>query len=466
MTPKLNRYIPTSIINFIENKLHIYIKWSNDLSSKIYYLDNEGLIIICDIILRIAGSRDIDNNNLVEIQTKSFHNILHNDYSLYLDYLIQEKIVITDNFYIPGEKSTSYKLNEDFIDDLKSITMDNKTFIKRTIKVINETDTKLKISTKHKNNFKNDFRIDFVSAWNYLTNCYINKIPDKKGRILSKYTRAILQRKLLEINDRQLFISRSPSNGRITTNLSILNGDYKKFILGYDYSLDIVSSQPSMLNIFINLIKELKGQKSPNTNTYSYLSYEYRIIEKTLGKIDGTRFLEGLKSIKLPSKIELDLWKKLCENDDIYIYFASEIFKLTGNKITRAEAKQIFIIVIYSSSKSHNEYKKIFSVIFPSIYKFLNDIKSIAKIKRSHKMLPILLQGTESFMWIEMILPELDRLDIKYHFIHDSIIIQKKDFDRAYLKIKEQFFISGLNAQIDTVDIRTDKKIKEMNDKD
>ena len=127
----------------------------------------------------MAGSRDIDRNNLVQIQTNSFHNILHNDYSLYLDYLIQEKVVITDNFYIPGEKSMSYKLNEDFVDDLTSIAMENKTYLNRTIKAINETDTKLKVSTKHKNNFKNDFKIDFIAAWNYLTNCYVNQIPDK-----------------------------------------------------------------------------------------------------------------------------------------------------------------------------------------------------------------------------------------------------------------------------------------------
>lgn len=69
MKTKLNRYIPVSIKNFIDNKLHVYIKWNKDLSSKIYSLDKEGLIVICDTILRMAGSRDIDRNNLVQIQT-------------------------------------------------------------------------------------------------------------------------------------------------------------------------------------------------------------------------------------------------------------------------------------------------------------------------------------------------------------------------------------------------------------
>ncbi len=221
--PVLNRYIPKEINNFINNRLHIFVKWNKDLSSTIYSLNKEELIIICDLILRIAGSRDIDDNNLVQIQTKSFHNILQNNYSLYLDYLIEEKIVITDNFYVPGEKSKSYKLNEDYISDLVSIKMENKTYLNRTIKIINQTDSRLKISSKHKLNFNKDFKIDFEAAWQYSVNSYINQVPDKKGRILNQYTNIILQRKLLEINDRQLFISRSSSNGRITTNLSIFS---------------------------------------------------------------------------------------------------------------------------------------------------------------------------------------------------------------------------------------------------
>ena len=458
---KLNRYIPDSIKKFIDNRLHIYIKWGKDLSSNIYRLDKEGLIVICDTILRVAGTRDCDSNNYTEIQSTFFHKILHNDYSLYLDYLIDEKIVISDGSYIAGIKSISYKLNEDYVDDIVSIQMENRTMFNRTIKAINETDSKLKVSKKHIDTFKKSFKIDFVKAWQHLSYNYINQVPDKKGRVLNKYTNAIIQRKLLEINDNQLFINRSATNGRITTNLSVLNYDYKQFILGYDYSLDIVSSQPSMLVLFVNLLMEIQGKKRPS-DFYStlYLSYEYRIIQKILGKTDGPRFIEKLKSVKLPSEKEMILWKNLCEKSDIYIYFRDKINEITGEKLSRTEVKQIFITTMYSNSRTSNKYKKLFSIVFPSIYKFFNDIKNMANIKRSHKMLPLLLQGTESFIWVERILPELDRMDIKYHFIHDSIIIEKQNYERSRIKIMEQFYIYGLDAQISTEDIKTNEKIK------
>ena len=106
--------------------------------------------------------------------------------------------------------------------------------------------------------------------------------------MINKYTKAILERKLLEIKDKQLFISRNGVNGRITTNLSLLNHDFKQFITGYDCNLDICASQPSMLIMFINLIKELKGLRAPRSNSisYSYLSYVCKIITKNLGNID------------------------------------------------------------------------------------------------------------------------------------------------------------------------------------
>lgn len=453
---RVKRYIPNLVKEFIDRRLHVFVKWKKDLSSEIWNLDKEGLIIVCDTILRIAGSREITTKNFVEIGTSSFHNILHNNYSIYLDYLIEEKIVISDNFYIPGEKSISYKINEDYVDDIVSIDMSNEKYINKTIKLINSTDTKLRVSKKHKDNFKKDFKIDFIEAWNYLTRTSVNNIPDKKGRILNKYTKAILQRKLLEINDNQLFISRSATNGRITTNLSILNSDYKQFISGYKWSLDVVASQPSMLNIFIDLIMEIQGSKLTNSISYScsYLSYEYQIIINNLGKIDGTRFIENLKNLKLPLKNELNLWRNLCENGDIYEFFSSEVFRITGEKISRSEAKQIFIIVLYSPSKSTSEYKKLFSGIFPSIYKFLNNIKSLSGGKRSHRMLPILLQATESFIWIESILPKLDDSNIKYHFIHDSVIIKEGDLEMVEGIIKEQFYISGFRAQVSIENIK------------
>ena len=457
----VRRYIPDGVDEFLKERKHIHTKWNKDLSSEIYELDYEGLVIACDTILRIAGNRETDNNNFVEIASKDFHKILHHNYKLYLDYLIESKIIISDNQYIPGEKSIGYRINEDFINiNLNSININNKLFNKRTLAAIAKSDSKLKVTSSHSKNYLKSFKIDYDNAIEYLNHCYFNGIEDHKHRVLNKYTRNVLQHKLLQIRDGQLWINRSTSNGRINSNLSSLNGNYKKFIVGYDISMDIVSSQPLLINVLINQIKNIQVKEEVSSSSLlSLLSYECKTLSKSIGTLETKGVIEGLKNIKLPSKEEEMKWKSLCESGQLYEYFQSIIFDKTGNKLKRSDAKQIVITTMYSTSIINNEWKKLFSATFPSIYKFLSDIKKMLKIKRSHRLLPLMMQSIESYIWCENILPELDRMKITYLFIHDSVIVKEEDLDRTELKIMETYFLFGVNAKIDKTDIKTEKKI-------
>lgn len=454
---KVKRYIPTGINDFLKSKKHFYIKWNKDLSSEIYELDYDGLVIICDTILRISGNRDINGNNFVEIGSDSFHKILHNSYKLYLDYLIQSGIIISDNQYIIGEKSIGYKINEDYIgdDDLLSVDINNDIFNRRSIAAIAKSDSKLKVSKQHSSNYLKTFKLDYESAANYMYNCYFNSIPDHKCRLLNKYTKNILQHKLLQIKDGQLWINRSTTNGRINSNLSSLNGNYKKFIIGYDISMDIISSQPLLLSVLINQIKNIQDKSETTShNLISLLSYEYKTLSKTIGKSELVKLTEGLKTIKLPSREEQKSWKLLCENGQLYEYFQQIILEKINKRLSRSEAKEIVISTMYSNSILNTEYKKMFSSAFPSIYKFLSDFKKILKIKRSHRILPLIMQSIESYIWCERILPELDKMKVPYLFIHDSIIIKECDLDRSELKIMETYYLFGVNSRIKKESIR------------
>jgi hypothetical protein len=450
----VKRYIPEKIDDYLKNHPHIFIKWNKDLSSEIIQLDYEGLVIACDTILRVSGSRDIDKNNFCEIQTDCFHKILQNDYKLYLDYLIDKKIIISDNWYIPGEKSISYKINEKFLSELNDINIDNKLFSKRTLNAL-KTQEKLKVSKDHRNNYLKTFKIDYKSAVNYLNHCYENRVSDKKGRVLNDYTRALLKHKLMQIRDGQLWINRSNTNGRINSNLTTLNGDYKQFIIGYSSSFDVVSSQPCLLNIFLDMLKYIQG-KSGSNNSYlsSLLSYEYKIILKNLPKPLSTRFIDELKNVKLPFESELVKYKKWCESGLLYENFAQEVYEVTGDKkwrrsdASRQLSKDVFWSILYSSNSNNNEFKLLFSKIFPSIYNFICKIKSLIKMKRAHRMFPILMQGVESFIWVENILPRLDELKIPYLFIHDSVLTKDEYKDRVELVILEKFFMYKLSPKL------------------
>jgi len=203
--------------------------------------------------------------------------------------------------------------------------------------------------------------------------------------------------------------------------------------------------------LFIDYVAGLSGQLSKvydlnsssaglyNLHLTSLSSYEYKIIQKNLSKSNQVRFIEDLESMKLPSKNEIKLWKELCQKGQIYEYFQREIYTLTGKKFTRTEVKEIFITILYSSNRSQSEYKKLFSAIFPSIYNFISKIKNLLKEKRSHRIFPIMMQGIESFLMVEQILPKLDKMKIKYHFIHDGLVIKEDDVDRVELLIMQEF---------------------------
>lgn len=447
----VKRYIPVLVNKFLQNRIHIHFNHKDLFETKVYNLDIEGLIIIVDTILRIGGSRDINKDNFVEIKSTDFHKILQNDYSLYLNYLLENKIVYSDNFYIKGEKSISYKINEDYLnDDIISFIIDNKLFNKRTIKAINET-SNLKITTKHRNNYFKTFKLDFDNAIAYMSNCFLNQTPDHKGRVLNKYTKTLLQVKLNIINDGGLWINRSSTNGRINSNLTTLNGNYKQFIVGYDESLDIVSSQPVLLNVLIDLIESLNGKGKSGSrlsSLSSLLSYEYKILEKVVGKSMVVRVISELKNVKTPEKNELKKYRELCESGELYEYFQKQIELKTGTKMTREEVKQIVITMLYSSIHTPSEYKKLFSVVFPSIYNFINKMKNLVNIPRKHRLLSIIMQGIESFIWCDNILPSLDKMNIPYLFIHDSVLVKQGDSDRAEMKIMEEFFNININPKI------------------
>lgn len=456
------RYIPETLDNWFKTHTHIHIKWNKDLSTDIISLDYDGLVIACDTVLRVAGSRDINKNNFCEIQKDIFFKILNNNYTNYIDYLVENKILFTDNKYVVGEKSISYKLNEDFIDTLKSISIDNKLFNKRTLNSI-KSNSKLTISKYHINNYKSSFKIDYDKAIEHIIYVYHHQIKDHKGRVLNKYTKMLLEHKILQISEGQLWINRSDTNGRVNSNLTTLNSDMKQFILGYDYTVDIKNSQPLLLSLFIDYVSGLNGQLNNSNSSFSGVynlsltllsSYVYKIMIKNLCKSDVVRLTEELKSIKLPSKIEIEKWKNLCEKGMIYEYFQKEIYEKLGKKLTRQEVKDLIIVNMYSSNHNNNEYKKLFAFIFPTIFNFISKVKSIVKEKRRHRIFPILLQGIESYMMVEKVLPKLDKMKIKYLFIHDGLVVKEKDIDDVQLMIMQEFNYLKVNPSFSVEKLR------------
>jgi len=54
---------------------------------------------------------DLDNNAAFVNISATYLQSFNHSYKQYLDYLIEQNIIVTDHYFIPGKKSTGYKLS-------------------------------------------------------------------------------------------------------------------------------------------------------------------------------------------------------------------------------------------------------------------------------------------------------------------------------------------------------------------
>lgn len=478
----IKRYVPQSVLNWVNSKEHYYTLFNDtttadNLGFAPLLLNKEGLIICVDTISRVLCDREFNSNECVDIPREFFFKILNNDYTLYLSYLEHNNIIQCDGIYEAGSKSYGYKINDAYLDQPVSVTMSDPLYIKRTVKAFKSSGEKLIVSKQHKQNFLKDFKIDFNAASAYAMNCYLNQTT-WKGRTLTKQGKYLLDYKLKCIDDGQLYIFRNSTNGRVCSNLTVLNGDYKKFIIGYTQQTDIVSSQPLMLVGLLNFISsfsigkvnsgkdsiDIFGKvKGGSNNTYTILyTYVYKMLSKKLPKSILVRFLDDLKNLNLPLQKEIQKYSSVCQSGQFYELFQDCFKNYLGVIKTRDEVKENIFKVLFAANQTFDkdiiQYRKVFEKEFLTIYKWIKSVKSLVKDKRvrkPHAVFSLLLQFLESFIWIERILPDLDKMNIPYHFIHDSVLVKTEtDLERAEWKILEHFNQLSLTPQFKSGDIK------------
>lgn len=452
---KVVRYVPNSVNKFLISNIHTIVKWNNkDLSSEIVKLDYESLVSVVDTVLRMSGLHEMDRNNYVDIPSSAFTGIVgSHDYRHYLNYLIENKIIASDNQYIVGEKSMGYKINYYHLDNIIGILITSRKLARKFFAGVNSNSNtrSLPISKKCKKNHTN-YTIDLPNAMMFLHHNYINEIPDSKGIKMNKYSKIALEVKLLAIDDGQFWVKRSRTNGRITNNTSILNTDYRQFITGYHFNVDTKASQPSLFRFIVNFIDYCKGKQLNPTIEPMYKRFSV-YGQRIFGKKEYENIINIFKTIKTDGD-DINRWNDNCENSDIYLEFKRSISYNSDTELTRHEIKKIFFELMYSSVNGQkSEHYRLMIKEYPNIVRIFNKIKVILKGKKRHKLLPILMQAIESFIWVENILPELDKLNISYIFIHDSVLVSSADKDLTTSIIDSYYKKCGIKAQLDSDDL-------------
>jgi len=318
-------------------------------------------------------------------------------YKLYIDWLIENEIIILKKNYKAGVSSRIYGLNPlVFKGQLKRFNNSDKFLLKKFKRRIFDTtdpidDVKSSIDVQVRQKLISDLfsvTIDVERSIFYLD---LLKNEDRDN-----YNRNIYS--IESINSKHLFYH-FDNYGRLHTNFTILKSFIRKNCLEIDGEstgeIDIKNSQPLFLWKLIH--------------------------QHDLWWVD---------------KEEVNFFKNLTLSGNFYEYWG----KILEEK-NRKLVKQMTYKVLFGLNRHNSKADISFSQIFPTIHKF---IKFYKKECGGYKVLAHDLQKAESNLIFNNIIKKINLIypDIKLITIHDSIIYQKKWHNEV-----KQIFDAELNRE-------------------
>lgn len=365
------------------------------------------------------------NEEFFNINHSHLKSVINSKTDKYIEYLRNGEFIIRD-YYLNGIKSYHYKLNPKFDFDLNTVSIDpgNKLFNK--------------IQNRYKNKRAHFNRLEpyLIEMKNKLMNLqfnydaakiYISKNPDIKKRI------AYFNQIELLADKRTRYFARNKTNNRLYTPIANLKSELREFIVGDYINTDLANSQPFFLGQLLIYLNEMAA------NLY------FRDINRDLGDINNNTILcfsflkfdlvktFGIKAIKSISKIHQKQKKANLVNLKEFTdcVNAGNLYEYVGNyfdgKYERPEIKDMMFKILFSQNVVYKNFskvipfeneKKVFAEVFPFVAEAVKILKS-----KNHKILPVLLQKIESYIFIDCIAKDLVNAGIVPITIHDSVIV-------------------------------------------
>ena len=247
-------------------------------------------------------------------------------------------------------------------------------------------------------------------------------LADKDEYIKSKsdYIETSYTIQLNELSIGNYFAKRNDTNIRLDTNLTNLPSALIYYITLEREELINIDLSNSQLIILSYLIKTNQLDKYITQNVESKLAPVYMSVNKV-----------GIKHNIRPKYLNyktLRNFVEFTENGTIYNYISD---KLGFND--RDRAKKAMFEILFSSHKYRSTAKTAFGQLFP-VLKFITD-----EYKKEHgkNQLAILLQKTESRIFIDGILTKLLQEGFKVLTKHDSVLCKKSDAKAVYEFVSE-----------------------------
>ncbi len=389
-------FVPLDLMYLTEQKK---IKWKGK-NLKSEYLTHFINYMICKYY-----HRDKTTVNLSSEVLRKWYGTFYN---YYIDYLLENDILLKTKNYFSGMMSNEYTLNPKYYNcDIKQFTRwknKNPFILKKwkdkqleyelqnsnDVKIINQCVKKMLIDDLY------HVEIDFEKASEKLLYLYENgKLESDKS-----YIKNLLS--IESIKDGTLFYVED-QYGRFHTNFTILKKVIRKEFITIDgeevEELDIPNSQPTFLAIYL---------KEQGFDKLFPKEYEY--------------------------------YKNVVKDNKIYDILADEM------GIDRSECKVKMFYVLFGKNKWNSKIDKAFKKHFPQIFKWMVDKKKNTNNKDGYKIIAHELQTRESKLVFDNIVFNIKRQipKIRLYTVHDSIIYPKK-----YSKYVNEIFYNQIDCLFD-----------------
>ncbi len=431
--------------------------------------------LILDKITKGIWHTNIEyNRGIIEIHS-NYLQLFNHDYKEYVEYLIANNIIATDNHYIIDSKSKGYyfvNLKTSLEEPLEEILVTDKSIKKKKTEIL-YLETTLNYTIKKYGHltkwFDKDLKIDYKPALKKLDKVFC------KARQPKVYTKEEIEeesikkfKNLISINNihkQSFFCSVDYNIGRFHSNLSTLNKKLRPFITYKGKTLvnvDVRNSQPLLSTAILK--KEFWTREHSGMNIYRFPS--------ALNLLSGSPIpSDAVKSFSLDHLEELDVVFRNAETVIMSVTFLLEkysdsfsewilaaesgkfyesIFKKIhpGETFRKDEVKVAMLKFFFSENRHTSKDKKLIMDAFPEVTKVFERLK-----QKNHVTLSHILQRLESTLMIEFVSRRIasDKPDLPFFTIHDSVATFEEEVEYVTRVIEEAFdSLLGIKVELGT----------------
>jgi hypothetical protein len=378
---------------FIPKKFEFLTK-TKKIKFKKINLKTDILINICnELIIKYFCTDDIKFNLWSILLKKKYGKY----YNYYFDYLLEKEFIFRISNYYVGKKARTYKINFKMLEDIIRCFITDKILLKKysenylnqSFLYINKSPIELEIREKLVEDLKY-VEIDYDKALKFIN----ENIKHDKFKYIKNLNA------IDSIKTKHLYF-KFDSYGRMHTNFTNLKKEIRNNFLKIDnspiYEIDLKNSQPLF---FTKILENEIGEENFDLNCKRFVSLVKNglIYDELIDKIDF---------IKNKEQSKISMYK-----------------------------------ILFGTNNLRNKENKEFKKLFPSVFEYLIELKSI---EDSYKELSHTLQKLESDFIFGNIVKTIKNKypNIKLITVHDSIIFPfkyKNEVELIFNQLKNEKF--------------------------